>query len=131
MRSTSEVLERVYDLPLELRARLALGRRVSLISLLLETGYLDARDAIDVEMLRGGLRERGAILQNWLRYSSDKIDTWGWFFEVDRRGTYAVGLKTGFSQRTRCEIADPWFACASYIKEELEAIIGCQRVGTE
>ena len=128
MRAISDVLERVYDLPLELRARLAMGRSVSLISLMAETGYLDVRGAIDLETLQAGLRERHAILQSWLLYSSEKGDTWGWFFEVDRGGTYAVGLKTGFSERTRCEIKDPWAACASFIKEEIEAIVGCHSV---
>ena len=52
MRATSDILEQMYDLPLELRARLALGRRVSLISLIAETGYLEVRGAVDIETLR-------------------------------------------------------------------------------
>ena len=124
MRPASDVLERVYSLPLEMRARLALGRRVSLITLVAETGYPEMRTHVDVAMLRAGLQERRAILQSWLRYSAEKVETWGWFFETDRSGTYAVGLKTGFSEKTRCGIADPWAAYASFIKEELEAIVG-------
>jgi hypothetical protein len=125
MRATGDVLERVYALPVEMRVRLAFGRRVSLITLVSETGYPDVRTDVDVAAVRAGLRKRSAILQSWLRYSTEKVETWGWFFEVDRRGTYAVGLKTGFSEKTRCEITDPWAACASFIKEELDAIVGC------
>ena len=124
MIATSEVLERVYVLPSELRAQLAIGRYVSLWSLVAETDYPTVRDEVDVEVLRSGLCGRGTIVQDWLRYSSEKAVSWGWFFEIDRRGRYAVGLKTGFSEKTRCEISDPWEACAFFIKEELDAIVG-------
>src|SRR5688572_13163345 len=124
MIATSEVLERVYVLPSELRARLALGCYVSLWSLVAETDYPTVRGEVDVEVLRSGLCGREVVLQDWLRYSSEKTASWGWFFEVDRRGKYAVGLKTGFSEKTRCEILDPWEACAYFIKEELDAIVG-------
>lgn len=126
MQAVSQTLERIYALPHELRGRIDLGHRVSLLALVEETGYSKARDAIDVSLINSGLRERRAILDAWLRYSSEKKETWGWFFEVDSRGKYAVGLKTGFSERTRCEIPDPWDACASFIKEELEAILGAR-----
>jgi hypothetical protein len=37
---------------------------------------------------------------------------------------YAVGLRSGFSPEIHGEIADPWHACAYFIKHEVEAIIG-------
>jgi hypothetical protein len=125
MQTISDVLERVFVLPEELRSHLALGRHVSLLGLVGATGYPSVRTTVDVAVLHAGLRERRAILERWLRYSAEKEVTWGWFFEVDHRGFYVVGSKTGFSERMRCQIADPWFACASFIKEELESIVGC------
>lgn len=127
MRPLSEVLESVYALPNELHARMALGRQVSLLGLLQDTGYPAMKDKIDVAALQAGLRERHGIVDCWLRYSADKDVSWGWFFEKDRRGRYVVGLKSGFSERARADIADPWLACAYFIEQELEAILGSSR----
>jgi hypothetical protein len=130
MKPLTEVLEAVYALPREFEARVSLGQHVSLLALVEATGYLEAKDVIDEAMLAAGLRTRPAVVNGWLRYSADKQEAWGWFFEVDRRGRYGVGLKSGFCERTRGEIADPCSACASFIKEELDAILGPTPQGT-
>jgi len=119
----SDCLERIYDLPGVLHAHVALGRPVSLPALVTETGYPEVSSQVDVAMLRRGLNERLAIVENWLHYAAEKDASWGWFFEIDRRGSYSVGLKSGYSEAARHEIADPWEACATFIKHELDAIL--------
>jgi hypothetical protein len=111
-------------LPLSLKAEVALRRQVSLLGLVKGTGYPAIRSDVDVALLKGGIRERHEILERWLRYSAEKESAWGWFLELDRRGSYLVGLRSGFSDKARYEIADPWEACAFFIKQELEAIMG-------
>src|SRR4051812_24678786 len=119
-----EVLERIYELPHALETRLWLGRPVSLQGLVAETGYPAVAERIDAEVLRLGLQERQAIVGVWLRYSTGKQAAWGWFFEEDRRGFFTVGMRSRYSDQTRCEIANRWAACAYFIKQELDAITG-------
>jgi len=121
-----DVLERVVTLAREItfRTKMVPTQSLSLVELVQQSGYLQCREEIDVGALRGALRERAEILEAWLRYSADKEANWGWFFERDRRRGYAVGLRTGLSPETRCEMTDPWEACAYFIKHEVEAIVG-------
>jgi hypothetical protein len=120
----TETLERIYELPVSLKAEMALRSEVSLLGLVMSTGYPVIRSDVDVALLQDGIRWRREILGRWLRYSAEKDATWGWFFEVDRRGSYSVGRRSGFSEKARFEIADPWEACAFFIKQELDAIVG-------
>ena len=119
-----ETLERIYALPVSLKAEMALRSQVSLFGLATSTGYPTIRSDVDVALLQAGIRGRREILESWLRYSAEKEATWGWFLEADRHGRYLVGLRSGFSDKARCEVTDPWEACAFYIKQELDAIMG-------
>ena len=121
-----DVLERTVTLAREItfRTKIVPSQPTSLVELLRESGYLSFRNEIDCATLHSALKERAAIVEAWLRYSADKEANWGWFFERDRRPGYSVGLRTGHSPETRCEISNPWEACAYFIKHELEAIVG-------
>jgi hypothetical protein len=120
----TETLERIYALPVSLKAEMALRRQVSLLGLVKSTGYPAIKADVNVALLQGEMRERREILESWLHYSAEKEAAWGWFLEMDRRGHYGVGLRSGFSARARFEMADPWEACAFFIKQELDAIMG-------
>jgi len=131
--SLPEALERVVALAREIAFRTSVvpTHSLSLVELVRESGYLQFRDQIDPAALRAVLKGRTEIVEAWLQYSKDKEANWGWFFERERRPGYAVGLRTGFSPETRCEISDRWEACAYYIKHEFEAILGAPRHGSE
>jgi len=103
---------------------MALRSQVSLLGLVTGTGYAAIRSDVDVALLQDGIHGRREILESWLRYSAEKEATWGWFLEADRRGRYLVGLRSGFSDKARYEVTDPWEACAFFIKQELDAIVG-------
>lgn len=120
----TETLERIYALPVSLKAEMALRSQVSLLGLVKSIGYPAIRSDVNVALLKDGIRERREILERWLRYSAEKEPAWGWFFELNHRGSYAVGLRSGFSDKALGEITDPWEACAFFIKQELEAILG-------
>lgn len=127
-----EVLERVINLAREVtfRTRIVPTHSLSLVELVRESGYLRFRNEIDLVALRTALKDRTEIVEVWLQYSKDKEANWGWFFERERRPGYAVGLRTGLSPETRCEISDPGEACAYYIKHEFEAIVGAPSQGS-
>ena len=120
----NETLERIYALPISLKAEMALRRQVSLLGLVTNTGYPAIRGNVDVALLQARIRGRREILESWLRYSAEKEATWGWLFQADRHGRYLVELRSGFSDKARCEVTDPWEACAFFIKPELDAIVG-------
>ncbi len=114
-----EAMERIFCLPVEFRLR----GQVSLLGLVQATGYPALADRIGVEDLRGALRGRMGIVEAWVRYSTEKPASWGWFLEGLHKGCYLTGSMTR-SLETPIATADAAEACAYFIKAELEAILG-------
>jgi hypothetical protein len=118
--NTSEVLERIFDLPIVFRLR----GQVSLLHLIEETGYLRYREQIDAPLLQTAIRGRHGLIEAWHTYSREKQEDCGWFFEGPDDGCYLVGSQRYSFEGPR-QIRDAGEACAYFIKGELESIGGC------
>ncbi|HWA25037.1 MAG TPA: hypothetical protein VG734_05125 [Lacunisphaera sp.] len=117
--SRSEVLERIFSLPLELHLR----SQVSLLQLVKNTGYPALSGQIDVGSIKDAIRGRQGLIDAWLDYSREKPANWGWFIEGPDDGIYLVGSRTR-SLEMPWQIREVEEACACFIKAELDAVLG-------
>src|SRR5438552_2012226 len=86
----SEVLEKIFSLPLEFRLR----PNISLLRLVENTGYAGCPDQIDVSTIKQAIRGRHGLISIWFDYSREKSENWGWFLEGPDDGIYLVGSRT-------------------------------------
>ncbi len=75
-----------------------------------------------VDELMEELSGRTDAIENWLRYSEDKRTTPGWYL-VEKGRKYKIGYIGSSHRICEGEFNDGHFACALYIKLELEARI--------
>jgi hypothetical protein len=95
---------------------------LSIYELLKRTGYFDVADKISEKDIYDELILYPDFVDDWLRYSTDKRGSSGWYFTLGTKG-YLVGFfsKDGDS---RTVYDDKLHACAIFIKHELEEIKG-------
>jgi len=90
-------------------------------ALMAASGYLEHRDAIDVDMIRSYLVANPDLIGDWVGYSENKRCN-GWYISADSAtGSYHVGIRPS-AFKSQKEYSDATAASADYIKKELETI---------
>ena len=72
-----------------------------------------------VEELMTAIRKRPEIVENWIEYSENKRGSPSWFFAKGEEN-YLVGFLDSCGSCHESRFSDPVYACAVFIKLELE-----------
>lgn len=92
-------------------------------ALLAESGYLNHRGEITIKKMRAHFAANPDLIGNWVRFSEDKRVDRGWYFLADSAGgPYLVGYLPDNPSRPEEEFVAAAFACATYVKRELESL---------
>jgi hypothetical protein len=95
---------------------------VSFYSLLRETGYFEAYNQINEGAILDELDKQPEYVKHWLKWSSDKRSSSGWYFKQNENGKYIVGYFPKNEDLNEIEYSDSKEACAAFIKKEIEEI---------
>src|SRR5438270_7370761 len=87
--------------------------------LVLESGYVEAREALTFDGLGDFLRTNPELVGDWLRYSESKRATGGWYFRQQKSGAWEVGLAP---ETEPVFIGNKLDACATFILCEVANI---------
>jgi len=77
-----------------------------------------------LEQLMNGLRGHYDLVENWIRYSEDKRGSPSWYI-LKARKNYKVGFLGSDRSCNEGVYTDAYFACAVFIKLEMEERCRC------
>ena len=114
-----KVIERIIDIPRDFRRR----KNISPINLTKESGYLEHHEKISeseiIEILKGNPQS----IAEWVLWSENKRSTSTWLFTRDEEdGWCFVGHSPESKEFEEINTKDEFFACAAFIKREVESI---------
>lgn len=120
MSTARDVARAVVRIPRDFDAR----GDVSFHTLLLESGYADQHDTVDVRMIEDVLRADPEFVTDWLQYSENKRSSAGWYFRKGAPSRWEVGYAGTEANKQASSYREQVTACADFIKKEIEAIRG-------
>jgi hypothetical protein len=91
-----------------------------------ESGWLSYKNNISVEDIKGYLKSKPQLINDWLGYSSDKRSTLGWYFiENDKEMTsFTVGWFEGrIEEKNETKYPQAIDALAQFILNEFKAFL--------
>jgi hypothetical protein len=92
------------------------------LELLRDSGYFDWPDAITVELLADSLKKNPRSIDYWLAWSDNKRAASGWYFQRAGKDSFVIGYYPTAENLQKLICADPFLACANFIKREIEAM---------
>ncbi|MGH7388954.1 MAG: hypothetical protein ACREM3_05785 [Candidatus Rokuibacteriota bacterium] len=98
---------------------------VSMLDLLLESGYLREPDGIDESAIERQLRRNPELVDSWVDHSEDRRSSPAWYVARPEAagGAWPVGyVSTSGSRSEKRSFTDGFAACAFYIKREVEGL---------
>lgn len=121
----SKIMDVAYDV-VRISQKFNARGNVSVVTLVHESGYPSARDALAAPTIAEALRAQPSLILDWLQYSENKRSDAGWYFKAGAPNTWNVGFLSNGTMQTEVSFSDPVAACAAFIKSELESINGAE-----
>ena len=117
----SSVISAIGRMPTEFRSR----GDVSVMQLLIDSGYLASQSAITIDLLRNYFAEHPEAVEAWLRLSWDNRSWPSWYLQdprsADSQAMWVVGFYPGEHREYFEQGAD---ACAVFVKNKLTQMSG-------
>lgn len=118
MSTAAQIAKVVVGMPREFHLR----GRVSIRTLLEDSGYNQNHDFVDVETIEDALRANPDMVKDWVEYSEGKRTSSGWYIRQQESSNWEVGYYGPGGSNQVSLYDQELLACAAFVKLELEAI---------